>query len=97
MSTFEAALAALSANTYVVGRSQPNLAPLPTGATRLDHYSDPNTGFETSVYAYGGKTVIAYAGTLPGMLDYVADASLAFGIPDSQSVVAASRVNSFDV
>jgi len=89
MSTFVSDLAALAAHTYFVGRSAENRASLPVGATLLDHYSDPMTGFEASVYSYAGKTVISYAGTLPGTIDLMADASLAFGVPDDQLKQAA--------
>src|SRR5882757_214048 len=61
MSTFVSDLAALAAHTYFEGRSAQNRAPLPTGATLLDHYSDRKTGFEASVYSYAGKTVILFA------------------------------------
>jgi len=54
MSTYESDLAALAANTYIEGRTPANRAPLPLGATRLDHFSDPTTGFEASVYDYDG-------------------------------------------
>ncbi|MBS0419786.1 MAG: DUF2974 domain-containing protein [Proteobacteria bacterium] len=89
MSTYVSDLAALAAHTYFEGRSAQNRAPLPTGATVLDHYSDRKTGFEATVYSYAGKTVIAYAGTLPGTIDFMSDASLSFGITDDQLKQAA--------
>ena len=83
-------LAALSANSYRVGRNPANIAALPPGATELGYFSDPTTGFEAAVYDYAGKTVIAYTGTLPdSTADIGADVELGLGVPESQIEQAA--------
>ncbi|MEJ1965415.1 MAG: hypothetical protein WDO56_29300 [Gammaproteobacteria bacterium] len=85
MTEFQAGLAALSANVYREGRERGNIAPLPPGAVFLSG-SEPEdpTGFEARAYEYQGRIVIAYAGTLPGPADILADAALGLGMVDSQ-------------
>ena len=84
MESFEAGLAALSANVYEAGRADENLAPLPPEALFLEHIRDDKTGFEASAYRYQGHIVISYAGTLPGVADGITDLKLGIGINDGQ-------------
>src|SRR5690349_8473519 len=95
--TWTQMMAALSANTYVKGRSPENLAPLPPGATNLPDdlgYTTGPAGFEASAYdvAIGSssKIVIAYTGTLPGPVDFLADGVIGLGNVHSQVLEAAA-------
>jgi hypothetical protein len=96
MPTVDPVLAFLAAAVYEKGRSDSNLLiSLPPGVTRvanpeLAHDRNDFTGFEASAYHYNGQIVISYAGTLPGPVDFFADARIGLGIANAQMLQAAA-------
>lgn len=86
MNTFELGLAVLCSAAYRVGRERPNYAPIVPGAAPLPgdlgYENHPDSGFEAGAFEFGGKIVIAFAGTGPQVGDVIADVSLGSDVID---------------
>jgi hypothetical protein len=103
MNAFDLACAELSAAAYKEGIQLQNQVPPVSGATQLPDdlgYKKLTgaNGFEASAFDYGGKIVIAYAGTNTEQLaDLAADGILALGFTHPQLLAAAEFYQSISI